>query len=96
MLEWLRNLLPTTHKGAVRKDGAEIPIEWRRQRHLTWSTTHDVVSRKINPCKSFDLLRGSNRRPLAPSQATGAHLRNYSLICYIHIRVAQRSERSRN
>ena len=25
MLEWLRNLLPTTHGGAVRKDGAEIP-----------------------------------------------------------------------
>jgi len=24
MLEWLRNL-PTTHMGAVRKDGAEIP-----------------------------------------------------------------------
>ena len=23
MLEWLRNLLPTTHRGAVRKDGAE-------------------------------------------------------------------------
>ena len=25
MLEWLRNLLPTTHRGAVRKDGVEIP-----------------------------------------------------------------------
>jgi len=26
MLEWLRNLPPpTTHRGAVRKDGAEIP-----------------------------------------------------------------------
>ena len=32
-----------------------------RQRHLTWSPpTHDVVSREINPWKSFDLLRGSN------------------------------------
>ena len=25
MLEWLRNSSPTTHRGAVRKDGAEIP-----------------------------------------------------------------------
>ena len=25
MLEWLRNTSPTTHRGAVRKDGAEIP-----------------------------------------------------------------------
>ena len=31
------------------------------------SATHDVVSREINPWKSFDLLRGSNLRPLAPS-----------------------------
>ena len=35
---------------------------------LTWeqSATHDVVSREINPSKSFDLLRGSNLWPLAP------------------------------
>jgi len=25
VFEWLRNLLPTTHRGAVRKDGVEIP-----------------------------------------------------------------------
>ena len=23
-------------------------IQWRRQRHLTWSPTHDAVSREIN------------------------------------------------
>jgi len=34
--------------------------EWRRQRHLTWSATHDVVSREINLWKGFDLLLGSN------------------------------------
>ena len=37
-------------------------IQWRRQRHLTWSATHNVVSREINPQKSFDLLLGSNFR----------------------------------
>jgi len=35
-------------------------IQWRQQRHLTWSATHDVVSQEINPWKSFDLLLGSN------------------------------------
>ena len=25
MLEWLRNSSPTTHRGTVRKDGADIP-----------------------------------------------------------------------
>jgi len=25
MFEWLRDILPTTHRGAVRKDGAELP-----------------------------------------------------------------------
>jgi len=39
----------------------------RRQSHLTWSSTHDVVSREINLWKSFDFLRGSNLWPLAPS-----------------------------
>ena len=56
---------PSTHRGVLRKDGAEIPwrwslpecftssgglqrprlfllIQWRRQRHLTWSATHDI------------------------------------------------------
>ena len=42
-------------------------IQGRRQSHLTWSTTHDVVSREINLWKSFDLLQGSNMCPLAPS-----------------------------
>ena len=28
MFEWLRNHLSTTHRGAVRKDGAEIPWGW--------------------------------------------------------------------
>jgi len=28
MLEWLRNSSPTTHRGAVWKDGAEIPWGW--------------------------------------------------------------------
>ena len=28
MLGWLRNSSPTTHRGAVRKDGANIPREW--------------------------------------------------------------------
>ena len=42
-------------------------IQWRRQHHLTCSATHDVVSREINPWKSFDLLQGSNLRRLAPS-----------------------------
>jgi len=72
---------PTTHRGTVRKDRTEIPrgwsmpvsyviiliIQWRRQRHLTWPTTHDVVSREINLWKSYDLLRGSNPWALAPS-----------------------------
>ena len=40
-------------------------IQWRRQRHLTWSATHDVVSREINLWKSFDLLQ----------LATGAQLK---------------------
>ena len=31
-------------------------IQWRRQRHLTWSVTHDVVSRENNLWKSFDHL----------------------------------------
>ena len=55
MLEWLKISSPTTHRGAVRKDGAEIPrpplfliIQWRRQRQLRWSHTHGVVSREIN------------------------------------------------
>jgi len=43
------------------------PSQWRRQRHLTWSATHDVVSREINPWKSFYLLKGSNPWPLAQS-----------------------------
>jgi len=34
-------------------------IQWRRQCHLTWSSTHDVVSQEINPWKSFNLLMGS-------------------------------------
>ena len=42
-------------------------IQWTWQRHLTWSATHDVVSREINLWKSFDLLLGSNLWPLAPS-----------------------------
>jgi len=42
-----------------------LVIQWRRQRHLTWSSTHDVVSREINPWKSFDLLLGSNLWPLS-------------------------------
>ena len=35
--------------------------------YITWSATHDVVSREINLWKSFDLLLGSNPWPLAPS-----------------------------
>ena len=31
-------------------------IQWRQQHHLMWSTTHDVVSWKINLWKSFNLL----------------------------------------
>jgi len=92
MLEGLRNSSTTTHRGVLRKDGAEITwgrplpdlehpplfliIQWRRQRHLTWSSTHDVVSREINLCKSFDLLLGSNQWTkcrMFNRQATGAH-----------------------
>jgi len=40
-------------------------IQWRQQHHLTWSATHEVVSREINPWKSFNLLLGSNLWPLA-------------------------------
>jgi len=52
--------------------GLEYPplfliIQWRRQRHLTWSTTHDVVSREINLWKGFYLLRGPNLWLLAPN-----------------------------
>ena len=42
-------------------------IHCRRQRHLTWSATHDVVSQESNLWKSFDLLLESNLWPLAPS-----------------------------
>ena len=42
-------------------------IQWRWQCHLTWSLTHDVVSREINLWKSFDLLLGLNLWPLTPS-----------------------------
>jgi len=45
-------------------------IQWRRQLHLTWSATHDVVSREINLWKSFHL--GSNLWPLTPHQVPGA------------------------
>ena len=100
MLEWLRNLLPTTHRGAVQKDGVEIPWGWslpecfyilrgqrpplfliiqsRWQCHLTWSATHDVVSREINLWKSFDLLLGLNLWPLAPT--AGALLLGHRVI----------------
>ena len=73
------NSSPTTHRGAVWKDGAEIHwgwsltsaliliIQWRRQRHLTSSTTHDIVSREFNSWKSFDLMLESNLQPLTPS-----------------------------
>ena len=52
-------------QSVLRPQGFERPpffliIHWKRQRHLTWSTTHDVVSREFNLWKSFDLLRGSN------------------------------------
>ena len=35
-------------------------IQWRRRCHLTWSSTHAVMSREIYLWKSFDLLLGSN------------------------------------
>jgi len=61
---------PTTHRGAARKDGAEIPwgwslpecftssacfnvpplfliIQWRRQRHLTWSAPTMLWAEKL-------------------------------------------------
>ena len=48
------------HCQSVLRPPIFLIIQWRRQRHLTWSATHDVVSREINLWKSFDLLRGSN------------------------------------
>ena len=30
-------------------------IQWRRHRHITWSSTHDVVSREINLSASFHI-----------------------------------------
>jgi len=53
--------------GSLRSPFIFFIIQWRRQRHLTWSTTYDVVSWEINVWKSFDLLLGSNLWPLAPS-----------------------------
>ena len=42
-------------------------IQWKPQRLLTWSATHDFVSWLINPWKSFDFLMESNLWPLAQS-----------------------------
>ncbi|KAK2143368.1 hypothetical protein LSH36_849g00013 [Paralvinella palmiformis] len=47
--------------------GGTFVFKWRRQRQLTCAATQNVVSREINPWKSFDLLRSSNLQPLAPS-----------------------------
>jgi len=72
MFELLRNLL--THHSQWEQYGKIEPqyplfliIQWRWQRHLMWSATHDVMSREIHLWKSFDLLLGSNLWPLSPS-----------------------------
>jgi len=65
MLEWLRNLLPHHSQGSNRERWSLrgsltsplfLIIQWIWQRHLTWSSTQDVVSREINLWKSFDFL----------------------------------------
>ena len=88
--DWEKPPSPTTRKGAVRKDGDELPWGWslpecftssgglqlpplfliiqrKRQRHLTWTATHDVVSWKNYLWKGFDLLLGPNLWPVTPS-----------------------------
>ena len=58
-------------------------IQWRLQRHSTWSTTHDVVSQEINPWKSFDYFMRSNLWPLpqiAKCFTTRPSELNYQLI----------------
>ena len=52
----------TTHRAAVQKN---VIIQWKRQRHLTWYATYDIVSREINLWKSLDLLLGSKLWPLS-------------------------------
>ena len=42
------------HQGVFNVPLYFVIIQWRRQRHLTWSTTYDVVSREINLWKGFD------------------------------------------
>ena len=44
----------------VKRPPSFLIIQWKRQRHLMWSATHNVVTREINPWKSFDLLLWSN------------------------------------
>jgi len=70
---WSRNTLRVVTASVLRPQGIFNIFQWRRQRHLTWSATHDVVSREINPWKGFDLLRGSN------------HCTSPSLLAYIAI-----------
>jgi len=64
---WSRNTLSVvTARVYLRPQGIfYVPpfylIQLRRQYHLTWSATHDIVSRKINLRKSFHLLREWNQ-----------------------------------
>ena len=51
----VEKILPQHFQGS----STERWSQWIRQRHLTWSNTHDVVSREINLRKGFDFLLGS-------------------------------------
>jgi len=54
MERWSRNT-PRMH-GHCQSVLITSSIQRRRQRHLTWSPTHDAVSQEINSSKNFDLL----------------------------------------
>ena len=59
------NMQPKYNKGGHCQSGLRPPlfliIPCRRQRQLTWTATHYVVSREINLWNSFDLLLGSSQ-----------------------------------
>ena len=46
----------TSSSAGLERPPLFLIIQWRRQRHLTWLATHDVVSREINVWKSFDRI----------------------------------------
>jgi len=72
------------HQGFFKCPPLFLIIQWRRQRYLAWSATHDIMSRKIYIWKSLDLLLGSNLWPLAQS-AGCLTARPPEFTIYVHV-----------